>query len=170
VGVISTHTYDLHNNLLNWYPKGLEEYYQATRDRTQESWMTEWEVVTNGEFKATNEWDILRENIRHFNRDLSTLQFNAWVYWQTWHAKDRPTSIRRDRLPTERRRSTATQAIMRFANMAKRARRLEVLLCVRSRPQTLTLKEQASKTGIKIFRALSTRIKWSWLFVILRVR
>jgi hypothetical protein len=88
VGVLSTHTYDLHNGLLNWYPKGLEEYYQATKNRPQESWMTEWEVVTNGEFKVTSEWDILRENIRHFNRDVSTLRFNAWVYWQSWRAKE----------------------------------------------------------------------------------
>lgn len=92
VGVISTHTYDLHNGLFNWYSKGLQEYYEATRDRPQEKWMTEWEVVTNGDFKVTNEWDILRENIRHFNRDLSTLQFNTWVYWQTWYAKD-PTNL-----------------------------------------------------------------------------
>lgn len=39
-----------------------------------------------------NEWVISRENIRHFNRDLSTLQFNTWVYWQTWYAKD-PTNL-----------------------------------------------------------------------------
>jgi O-glycosyl hydrolase len=92
VGVISTHTYDLHNGLWNWYSNGLQEYYNATRDRAQEKWMTEWEVVTNGDFKVTSEWDILRENVRHFNRDLSTLQFNTWVYWQTWHAKS-PTSL-----------------------------------------------------------------------------
>jgi len=85
VGVISTHTYDLHSGLWSWFPTGLQDYYNATRDRGKEHWMTEWEVVTYGDFKIQNEWDILRENIRHFNRDLSTLQFNTWVYWQSWH-------------------------------------------------------------------------------------
>jgi|GEM_PF-5729610 len=97
VGIISTHTYDLHNGLYNWFPTGLADYYNATRDRNKENWMTEWEVVTNGDFKATNEWDVLRENIRHFNRDMSTLQFNAWVYFQAWYAGT-PTDLEHKRL------------------------------------------------------------------------
>lgn len=84
VGIISTHTYDVHNNLLNSNPEALVKYYRGTHTPaavTKQNWMTEWEPRHEHTF---SDWEVISEMMSHFNRDLSSLEFNAWFHWQPW--------------------------------------------------------------------------------------
>ncbi|MGE9294743.1 MAG: carbohydrate-binding protein [Puniceicoccales bacterium] len=81
VGVIATHTYDLHNNLYQARPDFLQEFYNATHGTGKPVWMTEFEITDT---HVSSEWEILSENVLHFNRDISSMAFNAWFYWHLW--------------------------------------------------------------------------------------
>lgn len=88
LGVIATHTYDLHNNMVNNYPQALQNYYDATHTAnalTKESWMTEWEPRVEHAF---DDWQTMTEMMVHFNRDMSSLGFNAWYHWQPWSGRE----------------------------------------------------------------------------------
>lgn len=97
VGVISVHTYDLHNGLYSWGKDRLQKFHDAVVDRPQKVWMTEWEMVTyaSGIHEWTNahdNWDLLHGTIRHYNRDMSMLRFSNWSYWGSCYVSEPPES------------------------------------------------------------------------------
>ena len=87
LGVISTHTYDVHNDLDQGFIGGtpLLQYYsdliKKYTSQGYEHWMTEWEVRHE---HANTRADIAREMMYHFNRDMSIFDFNGWFLWHTW--------------------------------------------------------------------------------------
>lgn len=79
--IIATHTYDLHNKLYQSKQGALQEWHDATKDTGKELWMTEWETRHEHTF---NDWEVISETLSHFNRDISSMGFNAWFPWQIW--------------------------------------------------------------------------------------
>lgn len=84
LGIIATHTYDLHNQYFSARPGLMEEFYAATRGTGKEVWMTEWETV---ETHTHSDWAILTEQLTHFNRDMSSMGFNGWFHWHVWRGE-----------------------------------------------------------------------------------
>lgn len=82
VGILATHTYDIHNKLYTARPIVLQEFYESTKDLGKELWMTEWETRHEHTF---DDWEIITETMAHFNRDLSSLGFNGWFHWHVWN-------------------------------------------------------------------------------------
>ncbi|MEM6821320.1 MAG: carbohydrate-binding protein [Verrucomicrobiota bacterium] len=87
ISIISTHTYDIHSNIYKKSPSILQSYFEATKQgiaKEKESWMTEWEARHE---HVHNDWEIISETVAHFNRDLSSLEFNAWFQWHVWDGR-----------------------------------------------------------------------------------
>jgi len=82
VGMIATHTYDIHSGIYTNNPGYMQEFYDAVVDRGKELWMTEWEPTSAHTF---NDWEVITETMTHFNRDLSSMVFNGWVHWHVWN-------------------------------------------------------------------------------------
>jgi len=80
-GIITTHTYDLHNNLYKARPGYMKEFVDATKRAGKELWMSEWEVTHE---HTHSDWEIISETVSHFNRDMSSMGFNAWMHWKLW--------------------------------------------------------------------------------------
>ncbi len=81
VDILATHTYDLHSGYYKAYPGFLKDFRDAMEGIDKELWMSEWETRHEHTF---SDWDVITENIAHFNRDMSSLEFNGWIHWQTW--------------------------------------------------------------------------------------
>ena len=81
VGILATHTYDIHNGVYQRYPGWMQDFNDAMRGIDKELWMSEWETRHEHTF---SDWQVITENINHFNRDMSSLPFNGWIAWQTW--------------------------------------------------------------------------------------
>ena len=81
LGIVATHTYDLHNNLFNARSGYLPQYRKAVAASGKESWMTEWETRHE---HTHSDWEVISETMAHFNRDVSSLGFNGWLSWQVW--------------------------------------------------------------------------------------
>lgn len=81
LGAVATHTYDLHNNLYRARPEYMAEFAAAVDQIDIPVWMTEWETRHE---HTHSDWEVLTETLRHFNRDMSEMRFNAWMHWQCW--------------------------------------------------------------------------------------
>ncbi len=81
VGILATHTYDIHNGVYQRYPGWMQDFAVALQGIDKELWMSEWETRHEHTF---SDWQVITENINHFNRDMSSLPFNGWIAWQTW--------------------------------------------------------------------------------------
>ncbi len=90
VDVVATHTYDVHNGLYTADPGFLQRWVDLTSDLDRPLWMTEWETRHEHTFE---DWGILTETFTHFNRDLSSMGFNAWFSWQAWRGFPLPEEM-----------------------------------------------------------------------------
>lgn len=84
LGVLSTHTYDLHNGLYKANPGYMYAFAEAAEALGIPVWMTEWETRHE---HTQSDWEVLTETFRHFNRDMSIMRFNAWMHWQVWRSE-----------------------------------------------------------------------------------
>ena len=81
LGIISTHTYDIHSNFYRRNPGSMQAFYEAVQRSGKEAWMSEWET----RFEHTHsDWEIITEVMTHFNRDIAGMGFNGWLHWKMW--------------------------------------------------------------------------------------
>ena len=103
VGVLAAHSYNFNyyhnewlgawpeynlNGTFNW-PLYLDKYIKATALKTQPKWMTEWCAMEMP--KIATPYDALLTEMRHFNGDMTHLNFTTWIRWSSW-SKNNPTS------------------------------------------------------------------------------
>jgi O-glycosyl hydrolase len=81
LGIISTHSYDIHSQMYKTVPGSMNDFYEAVKKSGKEAWMTEWETRHE---HTHNDWEIITETMRHFNRDMAGFGFNAWMHWKAW--------------------------------------------------------------------------------------
>lgn len=81
--IIATHTYDIHSKLYTAKPSYMKEFYDLTQATGKPVWMTEWETRHEHTF---NDWEVITETMTHFNRDISSMGFNAWIGWHSWQS------------------------------------------------------------------------------------
>ena len=81
--IISTHTYDIHNGRYTAFPNSIQQFYDLTKRTGKPVWMTEWETRHE---HTHSDWEVIAETMSHFNRDVSSMGFNAWFQWQVWNS------------------------------------------------------------------------------------